>query len=224
MAKYLIHAMPKRMWYVEQFLIPSMVAQGIDRDNISVYNDIDHLGNLKACMHAFRMVDDDLNGTWHLQDDVIISSDFKLKTEMFDDGIVCGFNSIYDGDNPCGRVPLSQMWFSFPCIRIPNRIARECSEWCLTYMINNPVYREYWEKGVNDDWMFRYFVKDYYKDEKIINLSPNIVDHIDYLIGGTVNSNSRKLTRIRSRCWRDEPLVEELRRKLNYAMDNDKGR
>ena len=217
MAKYLIHAMPKRMWYVEKYLIPSMTAQGIDINDISVYNDTEHLGNLKACMTAFKTVSDDSSGTWHLQDDVIISHNFKEKTEQFDDGIVCGFYSIYDGDNPCGYVPLSQMWFSFPCIRIPNKIARECADWCLTYMVGNPVYKEYWEAGVNDDWMFRYFVKDYYKDEKIYNLAPNIVDHIDYLIGGTVNSNSRTLTQIRSRYWQDEGLVANLAWELKHG-------
>ena len=36
MAKYLIHASPGRMWYVTDYLIPSMVEQGIDRDNIVV--------------------------------------------------------------------------------------------------------------------------------------------------------------------------------------------
>ena len=30
MAKYLIHAYPNRLWYVKDFLIPSMVKQGIE--------------------------------------------------------------------------------------------------------------------------------------------------------------------------------------------------
>ena len=37
--KYMIHCCPKRMWYVEEYLIPSMLRQGIDRDSIIIWND-----------------------------------------------------------------------------------------------------------------------------------------------------------------------------------------
>ena len=50
-----------------------------------------------------------------------------------------------------------------------------------------------------------------------INLNPNIVDHIDYLIGGTVNSSKRSM-QIRSRFWQDEYLVEELEKKLKERI------
>lgn len=215
MAKYLIHTVPKRLWYVEEYLIPSMLEQGINQKDIKVYNDDKVEGNLRACMHAFQSVDDDAEGTWHLQDDVIISHDFKEKTEKYDEGIVCGFKSLYDEKVPAGEVPVFSMWFSFPCIRIPNKIAIECADWTLNKMIGNSVYKEWWEKGVNDDLFFRRYVWEYYKNEKALNLSPNIVDHIDYLIGGTVNSNAR-IRQIRSVCWEDEYLVDELAAKLLY--------
>lgn len=214
MTQYMIHAMPKRMWYVQEFLIPSMIQQGIPAHDIKVYNDEKGEGNLRACMNAFKQVSTHNEGTWHLQDDVIISHDFKDKTETYDTGIVCGFNSMYDETLPSGEVVFENMWFSFPCIRIPNQIARECADWVLTYMIGNPVYKYYWEAGVNDDWMFRYFVKDHYKNVPILNLDPNIVDHIDYLIGGTVNSSKRSI-QIRSKRWKDEYLVTKLAEQLN---------
>ena len=210
----MIHTMPKRLWYVEQYLVPSMIEQGIDKNDITVWNDEKHEGNLKACMNAFLSLPDNTEGTWHLQDDIIISHNFKTVTEVVDFGIVCGFKSMYDGDNEYGAVPFSKAWFSFLCIRIPNRLARRCAMWVARDMIGNPVYREYWEKGVNDDWMFRQFINTYHKDMCVINLKPNIVDHIDYLIGGTVNSSAR-VTQIRSKLWEDEYLVEELERKLN---------
>ena len=77
MAQYLIHTYPKRLWYVEQYLIPSMLAQGIDKASIIVYNDVNKEGNLLSCMKAFASVNNDDNGTWHLQDDVLICKDFK---------------------------------------------------------------------------------------------------------------------------------------------------
>lgn len=215
MAKYMIHAVPKRMWYVEGYLIPSMVDQGIKREDIRVYCDINQDKNLKACMYAFKEVDTSAEGTWHLQDDVIISHDFKEITEKYDNGIVCGFKSVYDGELPGGRVSVQDMWFSFLCIRIPNKIALECSEWCLRYMIGNPIYKDWWKDGVNDDLMFRRFVWDNYKEETALNLIPNIVDHVDFLIGGTVNSVREFTIQIRSKHWQDEYLVVELRNKLN---------
>lgn len=210
----MIHGVPKRMWYVYKYLIPSMLEQGINADDITIYNDSARRGNLVSCMNAFLQVDTTWEGTWHLQDDVIISHDFKQKTEEYDSGIVCGFKSKYDGETPDGRVPVTQMWFSFPCIRIPNNIATECSEWVTRYMIGNPVYKKFWEGGVNDDWMFRQFIWQTYPQMNAVNLNPNIVDHVDYLIGGTVNSNARTSV-IRSKLWKDEYLVEELEAKLN---------
>ena len=39
MAYYLIHACNKRFWYVKEYLIPSMMLQGIPAENIFVYRD-----------------------------------------------------------------------------------------------------------------------------------------------------------------------------------------
>lgn len=214
MAQYLIHAIPKRLWYVNDYLIPSMLNQAISKDNISVYVDTEKLGNLKACMEAFKSVENDDYGTWHLQDDVIISHDFKEVTEKYDSGIVCGFFSKYDDVKPSGEVSIYDMWFSFPCIRIPNKIAIKCVDWVTRYMIGNPVYKEYWRRGVNDDFLFKLFIESAYKNLTAINLNPNIVNHIDYLIGGTSSGIDRE-ERVVSRLWTDDYLVEELDRSLH---------
>lgn len=214
MAQYLIHAIPKRLWYVNDYLIPSMINQGIIKDNISVYVDTEKLGNLKACMEAFKSVENDDYGTWHLQDDVIISHDFKEVTEKYNNGIVCGFFSKYDDTKPSGEVSIYDMWFSFPCIRIPNKIAIKCANWITRYMIGNPVYKEYWRRGVNDDFLFKLFMESFYKNLTAINLNPNIVNHIDYLIGGTSSGIDRE-ERAVSRLWTDDYLIEELDRSLH---------
>ena len=113
MAQYLIHAYPKRMWYVEEFLVPSMKKQGIPEENIRIYNDTKREGNLRACMNAFASCEGD-GGTWHLQDDVCICQDFKQRTEILDFGMVCGFSTErYDGPGKEGAVPIGKMWFSF---------------------------------------------------------------------------------------------------------------
>ena len=215
MAKYIIHTYPGRLWYVEKFLVPSMAKQGIKKSNITVYNDDKGEGNLLACMNCFLGLTED-GGTWHLQDDVIISGHFKEMTEKYDDGVVCGFSSRYDTEN-AGRVPTAKTWYSFPCIRIPNEIARGCAEWYFTYMKSNPVYYSLTHEGKNDDWMFQRYLEYYYKDEFVLNLEPNIVDHIDYLIGGSSVNQQRQLKIVRSSRPDDtlEKLVEELEEKLS---------
>lgn len=207
--RYMIHTYPKRMWYVETYLIPSMLEQGIEESQITVYNDEKGEGNLKACMNAFALCKGD-GGTWHLQDDVCICKDFKERTEQHDSGIVCGFSSkMYDGEGHTGRVDHGHMWFSFPCIRIPNEWARACSEWVMQYMIGNPVYEKFWKNGVNDDWMFRTYLKEFHPDCTALNITPNLVDHVDYLLGGGTGKVKRKEP-CRAQYWVDNDVVERL--------------
>lgn len=213
MAEYLIHAYPARMWYVNEYLIPSMLEQGIKPENIRVYNDEKHEGNLKACMNAFKTCLKPQQGTWHLQDDIIIAHDFKARTEENNAGVVCGFSSLkYDGDieDRKGMVPRSKLWFSFPCIRIPNEWAVECADWILTYIIGNPVYEKYWKDGVNDDWAFRLYLKQFHRDCIGLNIVPCLVNHVDYLIGGSSGNRNRKYP-VTAQYWEDDYLVEELK-------------
>lgn len=215
MAHYLIHAMPKRMWYVEDYLVPSLLKQGVVESSILVYNDSEGEGNLRACMKAFSSVPDNAEGTWHLQDDVCICKDFKILTEALDFGLACGFSSeLYDGPGKIGAVPIENMWFSFPCIRIPNQYARACADWVMTYIIGNPVYRRYWEGGANDDWAFRAYLREKHKGECAVNLAPNLVDHVDYLLGGGTGKTPRKKP-CRAQYWKDYDVIRELEDRIN---------
>lgn len=215
MSKYLIHTYPKRMWYVEEYLIPSMLKQNIAEVDITIYNDSRCEGNLRACLNAFQSVPDDENGTWHLQDDIIICKDFKERTERFDEGLVAGFSSYYDDrkHGSAGVVTQDKMWFSFPCIRIPNQYARQSAKFTEENIIGNEVYRVYWEKGVNDDWCFRQWLTAYHKDDTALNLAPNLVDHIDYLLGG--GSGGQRKREVRAKYFNDIDLIQELEGKIH---------
>lgn len=190
MAKYMIHACPKRMDYVERYLVPSMLEQGIKRSDIQIYNDTKKLGNLRACIDSFRLVAQKNGGTWHLQDDIIISSKFKEVTEAESKGIVCGFCNKYSKDMLAGYRPVNDMWYSFPCIRIPNKIASEFIDWFYSSAVQNK-YRAYIEEGKYDDSLFRYFMLEKHSDMVVHNLCPNIVDNIDYFIGGSIVNYQR---------------------------------
>ncbi len=219
MSHYLIHTIPRRQWYVDNFLIPSMLEQGISRYSIDTYCDKSHEGNLRAFISSTHNLSDEW-GTWHLQDDIIISPDFREKTEQYNEGIVSGFcSTLYDTEEP-GEVPAGKLWKGFQCIRIPNYLIKECITWYYQDLMGNPAYDDYWSTGNNDDWIFRQYIKISKVDEPIINLAPNIVNHIDYLIGGS--EICQREQRLISKYWEHDYLIDELKEKLDkFTTNND---
>ena len=213
MSKYIIHACPGRMRYVENYLVPSMKKQDIG--DISIKCDDNHRGCLDSCMQIFMSTYGD-GGAWHMQDDVVICRDFKKRTEDYDgyDGIVCGFAYIKDENaNHYGLVQPSKMWWSFPCIYIPNNIARECAKWFYTKGRNDSKYAKWTNSNKYDDAFFKEFITLSYPDISVLNMTPNLVDHVDYLIGGSI-ANKLRSYQTRSKYFEDLYLVDELEKKL----------
>lgn len=215
MANYIIHACPQRMWYVEEYLIPSMKNQGIENKNITVECDTEHVGNLEKCMQIFR----NMNGygsAWHMQDDVIICRDFRERTEKYNQSIiVCGF--AYNKDENfqyVNQVDPAKMWWSFPCIHIPNQLARDCANWYYGKANKDLKYKHWQKAGKYDDAFFKEFVVSLRPSTTVINLKPNLVDHIDYLIGGTTINEQRSERQVRSGYFDDKDLIYELRGKI----------
>lgn len=215
MPKYMIHAYPPRMWYVEEFLIPSMIEQGISRDDITVWNDTERAGNLASWMAAAESLPED-GGTWHLQDDVVISADFAEKTKQYDKGVVYGFCNRYFKDDPgiTGEVYAEDMWHSFQCVRIPNKYAHECVEWV------KGGYADIWPEpcvliklNKGDDTIFRHFFITRHGRETAVNLKPNIVNHVDYMIGGSAINQWRGFI-AGSDLWEDSAILHKLQNKI----------
>ena len=210
MAKYLIHACNSRMWYVENFIVPSMIEQGIGEDDITVYNDVNGDGCLKSFIESSKKHCHG-NGTWHLQDDIAICRDFKKRTEELDNGIVCGFACTFDTEVKPGKRKVEEgMWWSFPCIRIPDNIMQNCVSWVDTYVWRDPQYGRYVKSKKYDDLIFKIFVENYYPTEEVLSLAPNLVDHVDYLLGGSVINKQRTLKDVRSLYWDDTELIQDL--------------
>ncbi len=213
---FIIHTCSDREWYVDEFLIPSMLEQGIDPNDITVWIDRLKNGCLESCMQSWKSLP--LQGhTWHLQDDVIIARDFYKRVEEWEhfEGIVCGLCTNYDKDRKhfCNQVStnLTQIWFSFPCIRIPNKLAKKCA----MYFYSTTEYDKWknWKRG--DDSVFRDYLKKHTTGVKYINLNPNLVDHIDYLLGGSTNNKKGKISKpAESLYFPDRELVGELTKKI----------
>lgn len=222
--KYMIHSCNNRKWYVDEYLVPSMLKQGIKEEDIYVYNDDKCEGNLVSwvvsCHVAYELWGE--TNVWHLQDDVLICSKFKERTEELENNpvnIVCGFTTHYDdGRNPGEKPAYNHMWYSFPCIRIHSRITKLFAEWADLYVWRDPQYGFYIRNKKGDDFIFRVYIESYFPNEPVLNLTPNLVEHIDWVIGGTtVNKNRAKQGKaIRSIYWlkEDEYLVEALEKKL----------
>lgn len=215
MTKYIIHSCIQRMWYVENYLVPSMLEQGIEKSIIDIRCDQLGLGCLESCMQIFKTVIGYNDAAWHMQDDVIICRDFKKLTEQYDEGIVCGFCYEKDYVNNVGYVKPSSMWWSFPCIRIPNKLAFQCGKWYYESVKYSRKYSEWVRSRKFDDAVFKEFLELYYPDEKVLNLTPNLVDHIDFLIGGTVVNKLRQEQQTRSAYFEDLDLVDKLAKELN---------
>ena len=210
---YMIHSCNQRQWYVDEYLIPSMISQGINKDDIIVYQDKECKGNLFAFLDSIDLLPEK-GHTWHLQDDVVISMFFKDYTELEEHkhhGIVCGFASKYCKDSLPGYTCGEKMWYSFPCIRIPNTLLREFKVWVQENVLNNPEYRMWVRKKKYDDSIFQIYVMDYWCGS-IYNLEPNIVDHVDYLLGGSTLDTRKE--QIRAEYFIDAGEVDALKKAL----------
>ena len=106
------------------------------------------------------------------------------------------------------------MPWSFPCIRIPNKAARECADWVLNYVIGNPVYANNVKGGNGDDWAFKLYAQNFQKDKAFYNMKPSLVEHIDWLIGGS-SVGSRRNEPTVARYFEDQDLVKRLEKDLS---------
>ena len=221
MVHYTIHACPARMWYVEKYLIPSMLKQGIQEEQILLWNDTNKRGNLWSFVDSMKWAKRD---SWHLQDDILLASNFKEKTEEYDDGIVAGFVTTFDTnywnakaeDLPVGEVPIEKIWWSFQCIRIPLQYAQEFTDWWYTVAVNDgEIIRKCINKNKSDDWAFYKFIKAYHPELTAYNIAPNIVNHMGDLLGGSVVNEQRKNRYVRSLLWDEPELITQLEKELN---------
>lgn len=214
----MIHACPARMWYVENFLVPSMIDQGIRRDEITIWNDSDGKGNLTSCLESFASLKDISGGTWHLQDDVMICHDFAKRTKaLAGDHIICGFcfSGYEEGDPPVtGWVFPVLMWNScFLCVYIPNEIASNFVHWFYSEARARPEFAGWVESNKHDDTLFHEYCIEEQPNTLALNYAPHLVEHVDYLVGGSIINQWRGHTS-RGYYFEDDDLTDELTEKV----------
>lgn len=218
--KYMIHSVPKRRWYVDNYLIPSMKEQGIKDEDIYLYEDVYMIGNLPSFLESLKWINENLSnerGLWHLQDDIIISRDFKEVTEIEGkEWVVNGFvNKNYANIEKDGLVKPKDYWYSFPCVYIPNKYIDDFLNWIEVVKGKAPFRNRYNQKRC-DDWFFYKFLEEEFPIDYMYNLKPNLVDHVDYLLGYTTGKRSKK--QVRSEYFEDLDKVIELERKIKNEL------
>lgn len=218
--KYMIHSCNQRQWYVDKYLVPLMLKQGIKKDNIYVYQDKTGAGNLVSwvvsCHLAQEMWGDNEN-VWHLQDDVLLSTKFKERTEELEEfnGVVQGFACDYDKIAPgVDYITEETMWWSMPCIRINSKIGKLFATWADLYVWRDPQYGFWVRHKKGDDLIFKIYMINYQSKIKVLRLDPNLVEHIDWLMGGSTVNKQRGDKKIVSSYWEEQDLVEELKKLL----------
>ena len=225
--RYMIHSAPERQWYVDEFLVPSMLEQGIREKDIFIRCDTERKGNLVSCMESFLWCGQNTDGgTWHLQDDILISHSFAERTKQYDNGVVCGMVVKKWGPDwlKTGEQKAADHWYSFQCIRVPDSLAGECAVWFFSDASKRTQakYRNRVLRKKHDDDFFRFFLEEKHPEMTVLNLKPNLVDHIDYLIGGTLVNKDRIEKVNRAAYWEDEDekLVEKLWKQMQARNQN----
>ena len=134
-------------------------------------------------------------------------------SEKYDDNIVCGICTAFDKGKLTGEVStINMLWYSFPCIRIPNSVARDCATWFYNEARFDGRYTYFIQHKKDDDLLFRYYLVNH-EPFVAYNLTPNIVQHIDYLIGGST-LNADRIVKTNAVYWTDEKSVHILEEKL----------
>ena len=206
-----IHAVPERLWYVEEFLLPALDDQGAD--SVRIWTDSDHKGNLASCMECFAAMEG--GGAWHIQDDVLPCSDFGARCREYDEGVAYGFACRNFGDrlDAWGSVYVNDAWNSFQCVRIPDAWARECAEWFYAEGWHDPDLRHLAALNRFDDYFFREFCQRRHGRDMAYNARPCLTEHVDMLIGGSVINEWRGYW-VRAQWFADPDLVDDLREQL----------
>ena len=208
--RIMIHAVPRRMRYVTEYLVPALEEQGAG--DVRIWLDSAGRGNLRSCVESFASLRQD-GGTWHLQDDVLPCRDFVRRARELEvlDGLVYGFCSVHNGDDPGqrGAVYMPDAWHGFPCVRIPNLWAREFAEWIATEAAQRPDLMGYVRMNRCDDYLFTIFCQEKHGTETAVNAWPCLVEHVDWLIGGSILNEWRGFF-CRAESFADPDLVEEL--------------
>ena len=88
--------------------------------------------------------------------------------------------------------------------------------------IKRGKYVRYWSKGKYDDFLFWEFMKQKHGNAMVYNVVPNMVQHIDYIIGGsTINPHHNRMWR--AAYWMEPEREEALKKAVAEWKESNMG-
>ena len=207
----LIRGTPRRMWYINEYLIPSLQEAGVPQDKIHLYIDNNRAGALGSYF-ALEEVLPEIHSdcVWHLQDDVYPCSNFAERCEELEaicpNGIIAGFWPRDQRHIPAGQhghidgfgLKTNKDWqlWSFQCIRIPTWITIDSMKWIRSMGEQRTFPKSdcgdiqmLYDQNLGDDTLFWVYLEKVLPDEIHYDCEVSLVDHVGDLIGGSLLGN-----------------------------------
>ena len=83
-------------------------------------------------------------------------------------------------------------------------------------------YRKEIAEGKHDDMFFKDYLCTYYYDKNVYNLAPNLVEHIDFMMGGSVINKQRIKTETRAAFWGEDDVLADLKAWIREEKKNER--
>ena len=162
--------------------------------------------------------------TSYIQDDVLVCRDFVKRCEGITSKVAYGFanEKFTDVVSNVGDVHAVDSWHSFQCVKIPDAYAREFAEWITGGAwkeVNSHELGILFDGNCGDDTFFHEFMLARHPADIVTNVVPNLVEHVDFLVGGSIINKARCFWP-RAHYWDDEELVNELKAKVKVLKQN----
>lgn len=107
-----------------------------------------------------------------------------------------------------------------PCIRIPDYIFGHFVSW-MKEPNTQKKFRHYFNENKHDDVFLEFFLKENYPELIVWNVAPNMVNHIDHLIGGSLINKDRgkEPSELMATYWDEPKLLREIEEKLKERRE-----
>lgn len=174
--KVLIRKVPSRN--VDD-IIESLHTSGFTDDEIVVFEDTEYKGCIWSMFEAFKLMDEDCI---YLQDDVILTSNFKEKMngliKKTKGKFVINLFKMREADDKIGYQPPFYSWWSFQGLFIPSKIKDEFLSWFLSLKESDyPRWVKVRFEQKYDDGLFLDWLIKIHKPAYVYNQGPNWVQH-----------------------------------------------
>lgn len=177
--KYLIRKVPERN---VDYIIKGLLQDGVSKDDIMVFEDVNHEGCIWSFTEACRLCTDN---TCFLQDDIILCKHFTKRlanvVNVYGNMVINLFRlsdlrgKNYNAKSKYGvRYLWEEFWYSFPGVYIPITVIRQYVDWYDKKFTGRGWQKFYTESDWDDGLFYGFLHKE---GLPVYNLFPNLIQH-----------------------------------------------